>query len=155
ISVKAGDVLGMTTPEDGVGCGFGPSGELFYVSLGTDQPNGSPVTFLSDTGERLNISAVLEPTNAFTLGATQRNKTKGTATLNLTLPNPGKVVGSGNGATVSSAGPARVSKSVGAGQAQLLIKAKGRKRRKLNETGKVKLKVAITYTPTGGDANTQ
>ncbi|HEY6654678.1 MAG TPA: hypothetical protein VI028_11160 [Solirubrobacterales bacterium] len=48
-----------------------------------------------------------------------------------------------------------ISKSVGAGQAQLLIKAKGKKKRKLNETGKAKLNVAITYTPTGGDPNIQ
>ena len=32
---------------------------------------------------------------------------------------------------------------------------KGKKKRKLNETGKVKLNVAITYTPTGGVPSTQ
>jgi hypothetical protein len=37
----------------------------------------------------------------------------------------------------------------------LLIKAMGKKKRKLNETGKVKLNVAVTYTPTGGDPSTQ
>ena len=47
-----------------------------------------------------------------------------------------------------------ISKSVAAGSAQLLIKA-GEKKRKLNKTGKVKLNVAITYTPTGGDPSTQ
>ena len=48
-----------------------------------------------------------------------------------------------------------ISKSVPAGLAQLLIKARGKKQKKLNETGKVKLNVAVTYTPTGGDPNTQ
>lgn len=48
-----------------------------------------------------------------------------------------------------------ISKSVGAGQAQLLITATGKKKRKLNETGKVKLNVAINYTPTGGSPSTQ
>ena len=48
-----------------------------------------------------------------------------------------------------------ISKSVPAGAAQLLIKAKGKKKRKLNETGKVKLNVAITFTPTGGDPSEQ
>ncbi len=33
---------------------------------------------------------------------------------------------------------------------QLLIKAKGKKKRKLNSTGKVKVKPKITYTPAGG-----
>ena len=39
--------------------------------------------------------------------------------------------------------------------AQLLIKAKGKKKRKLNETGKLKLNVTIIYTATGGDPSTQ
>ena len=37
----------------------------------------------------------------------------------------------------------------------MLIKAKGKKKRKLNDTGKVTLNVAVTYTPTGGDPSTQ
>jgi hypothetical protein len=36
-----------------------------------------------------------------------------------------------------------------------LIKAKGKKKKQLNQKGKVKLNVAITYTPTGGDPSTQ
>jgi tripartite motif-containing protein 71 len=95
------------------------------------------------------------PSNAFTLGPISRNKKKGTATINLTLPNPGELTGSGSGVKASSAGRAVTSKSVGAGQAQLLIKATGKKKRKLNETGKVKLSVVVTYTPTGGDPSTQ
>jgi hypothetical protein len=38
---------------------------------------------------------------------------------------------------------------------QLPIKAKGKKKRTLNETGKAKLNVVVTYTPTGGDSSTQ
>jgi hypothetical protein len=95
------------------------------------------------------------PSNAFTLGAVARNKKKGTATLNLILPNPGELTASGNGVSAASAGRAVISKAVGVGPAQLLIKATGKKKRKLNETGKVKLNVVVTYTPTGGDPNTQ
>src|SRR5262245_3707395 len=97
------------------------------------------------------FKAYVNPSNSFSVGAITRNKKKGTATINLTLPNPGELAGSGNGAQVASAGRAVTSKSVGAGQAHLLIKATGKKKRKLNETGKVKLSVAITYTPAGGD----
>ena len=39
------------------------------------------------------------------------------------------------------------------GAVELLIKARGKKKRKLNETGKVKPNV--TFTPTGGDPSTQ
>ncbi len=47
-----------------------------------------------------------------------------------------------------------VSKAVTPGAAKLLIKAKGKKRSTLNATGKVKLNVSVTYTPTGGDPGT-
>jgi len=95
------------------------------------------------------------PSNVFTLGTTQRNRKKGTVTLNITLPNPGELTASGNGVTVASAGQATIARAVSAGPARVLIKAKGRKRAKLNRTGKVKVDVAITYTPTNGTANTQ
>jgi hypothetical protein len=95
------------------------------------------------------------PSNAFTLGAITRNKKKGTVTLALTVPNPGELTGSGNGVKASSTGRAVIGKSVGAGQAQLLVKATGKKKRKLNETGKVTVKPKITYTPTGGDPSSQ
>src|SRR5262249_33976206 len=113
-------------------------------------------TFNPRTNVRANLTAVLNPTNTFTLGAPTRNKKKGTAAITVNdIPNPGELTGSGNGVNASSASGAVISKSVGAGQAQLLIKATGKKKRKLNETGKVKLNVAITYTPTGGDPSTQ
>ena len=44
---------------------------------------------------------------------------------------------------------------MGAGPAQLLIKATGKKKKKLTQKGKVKLNVAVTYAPTGGDPGTQ
>ena len=92
--------------------------------------------------------------NVFSFGQVKRNKHKGTATLAVNVPEPGQLIGSGNGAKVAAAG-ATTSKAVTPGTAQLLIKAKGKKKRKLNETGKVKLSVAVTYTPTGGKPNTQ
>ena len=38
---------------------------------------------------------------------------------------------------------------------KLTIGAKGKKKRALNETGNIKVKSKITYTPTGGDPSTQ
>ncbi len=120
------------------------------LNLGDEAGFSGPVP-----GEKVNVSAVLQPTNAITLGATTLNKKKGTATVNLTLPNPGDLTASGNGVNAASAGHAVISKAVAAGPAQLLIKAKGKKRKALNQTGKVKLNVAITFTPTNGDPATQ
>jgi hypothetical protein len=48
----------------------------------------------------------------------------------------------------------RQSKS-GSGTVSLLVKAKGKSRRKLGRTGSAKLKVAVTFTPSGGDPATQ
>jgi hypothetical protein len=92
--------------------------------------------------------------NEFTIATISRNKKKGTATVTVNLPDAGELVGSGNGVKASSAGGAVTSKSAPAGPAQLVIKAKGKKKRKLARTGKVKLNVAITFTPTGGKAKT-
>jgi hypothetical protein len=92
--------------------------------------------------------------NAFTIVAITRNKKKGTARITGNVPFPGELIASGKGAK-TSAGGAVISKSIGAGQAQLVIKAKGKKRKKLNQKGKAKVNLAITYTATGGSPRTQ
>jgi hypothetical protein len=101
-------------------------------------------------------SVFVKPSNAFTLGKVTRNKKMGTATLTATVPNPGELTGSGEGVKVAGAAGAVISKAVtAAGEVRLLIKAKGRKKRVLDNTGKVKLKITVTYTPTGGTPNSQ
>lgn len=152
VPVKAGDVLGSSAAGFAA-CAFAVPGET-YLYLAGDLPDGAQGTWLSDTGARINISAVVDPTNTFQPGATSRNKKKGTATVSFDLPNPGELSGTGKGAKVSSAG-APTSRVVPAGTATLKVKAKGKKRRTLDATGKVKLKLSITYTPTGGDPATQ
>lgn len=74
----------------------------------------------------MNITAVFEPTNAFTLGKVSRNNKKGTATVSATIPNPGELTGSGKGVKVVSA--AVISKSVTPGEVKLTIKAKSKKK---------------------------
>ncbi len=101
------------------------------------------------------LAALFDPSNTFTLGQLTRNKKRGTATITVNdIPNPGDLTGSGKGATVAST--AVTSKAVTPpGPATLTIKANGKKKRTLTETGKVTLNIAVTYTPTGGSANTQ
>lgn len=154
LTVKPGDLLGLHNLA-------GPMTQCFFTGLAEElfRPDGlgdgQTGTFTHNVfAERLNISAALDPDNSFSLGATIRNKKKGTATLTLNPPNPGELSASGKGVKVSSAG-AMISKAVQAGPAQLLIKAKGKKQKALNENGKVEVKPKITYTPTGGNPNTQ
>jgi hypothetical protein len=154
ITVQPGDILGITNASDSAstntGCGINAFGETDLESP-TDTPLGGQVTFGNSVGAApLDISAVVEPTNTFTLGQATRNKKKGTATLMLQVPNLGELSISGSGATASAG-----SKSVSPGNVGLTIRATGKKRKKLNRTGKVKLAPSITYTPTGGSASTQ
>ncbi len=156
VQVKTGDVLGDSTPPAAGGpaalfLGVPGDQNLFRSNLS----DGASGAFDNDDPDyRVDISAVINPTNSFVAGAVTRNKKKGTATLAFNLPNPGDFSGSGQGAQVASTG-AVTSKAVPAGIATLVVKAKGKKKRKLNEKGKVKLNLAVTYTPTGGDPSTQ
>jgi len=152
-SVVAGQQLGLLIARS--------QGESYTLRDRSDNPcpgqeffsaSGGP--FMAEPIFDFVFAVFVKPTNAFTLGALALNKTKGTATLAVNVPNPGELIGSGNGVKASSAG-AVISKSVGAGQAPLVIKAKGKKKKQLNQKGKVKLSVAVTYTPTGGDPSTQ
>jgi hypothetical protein len=154
IPVEAGDVLGsndqnaFTIPN---ACQFGvPSMESFLQLAATDLSDGAEAPFNPGSGAvRVNIAAQFNPSHLFVLGAVTKHKKAGTATITATLPNPGQATLSGKGVKSASAVAPTAS------DVQLLIKATGKKKRKLNDTGKVKLNVAITYTPTGGDPSTQ
>jgi hypothetical protein len=157
VAVKAGDVLGNSVPPaaGAPGCGFDVFGETFLFGIG-NLPDGASGDFESTTNARINVSAVVSPSNTFALGKVKRNQDKGTATLTVSVPNPGELVLAGKGVKRASAAGAVVAKTVTApGDVKLKIRAKGKKKRKLNETGKVKVKPTITYTPTSGDPNTQ
>jgi hypothetical protein len=157
IPVQPGDVLGA----------FAPSGAVTTIVTGTPQDKflnrsspaglgfGEEAGFVESTGGRVNLSAVLVPSNTVSVGSTALNKKKGTATLNLTLPNPGELTATGSGASAASEGRAEISKAAGPGPAQLLVKATGKKRKTLNAKGKVNLTLAITYTPANGNPATR
>lgn len=164
IPVMPGDVLGLWVPDraadDSVGCSFSAPGDSFLRRSGdlADGQSGAFATSTSTLNRRVNVSAVLEPSNSFTLGDLDRNRKKGTATLDVIVPNPGQLDLSGKGVKRAADGGTRVTTAATvptAGTVELLIKAKGRKKRKLREKGKVKMQVNVAYTPTGGAAATQ
>jgi hypothetical protein len=160
VAVKAGDVVGLNTVNASTAL---PNACLFDASPGDSHgfrafslADGESGIFEFSPGRRVNVLAVFVPSNSFTLGKAKLNKKKGTATLTVDVPNPGELTGSGKGVKVASAAGAVTSKTVTApGKVKLTIKAKGKKKGTLNETGKVKVKPKITYTPTGGDPTTQ
>jgi DNA-binding beta-propeller fold protein YncE len=100
----------------------------------------------------------VSPSNKFRFGKLVRNTRKGTAKLTVILPGPGALTLSGKGIVNQSPASARrvpVNPTGGTGNMKLLIKAKGKKREKLTETGEVKLKAKISFTPSGGTRNTK
>jgi hypothetical protein len=158
IAVKGGDLVGIHSDTPAWGCGTDSvPGDVAQYRGGNlaDGASGDFATY-SDLviGLRLNVSAVVNPTNTFSLGTITRNVRKGTATLTVNVPNPGELTGSGKGVKVASA--AVTSKTVSApGAVKLTIRAKGKKKKKLNLTGKVKVRPKIKFTPTGGDSASQ
>jgi hypothetical protein len=96
------------------------------------------------------------PPNAFTLGKPKLNTKKGTANEPVTVPGPGDLTLSGKGVATQRPARAAASRAVSAaGPVMLLVKPKGKIRRKLNQTGQEKVKVTVTYVPTGGSPNAQ
>jgi hypothetical protein len=156
VAVKAGDVLGLNSFSGTPNCSFVAPGDSYLrlPGAGGDLANGESGSFSETvTDRRLNISAVLDPSNTLTFSKVVRNKKKGTATLTANIPNPGQLDYSGTGLKIAE--KSAVKTVTAAGPVKFLIKAKGKKRGKLNETGKVKVVPKFTFTPTGGIARTQ
>jgi hypothetical protein len=180
IPVQAGDLIGLRPVTIGLPCirGMSPGYSYSAYVMGNDLAPGTTATFNPPVPTvQIDIAANLEPdgdgdgfgdetqdrclgvpgpmdgcpSNLFTFGKLKRNTDRGTAVLTINVPNPGELTAAGKGV----AGTAGISKAVAAGSASLLIRATGKKKRKLNDTGKVKLNAKISYTPTGGTANTQ
>jgi Domain of unknown function (DUF4214) len=97
--------------------------------------------------------------NHFTFSKQTLNPHTGTAILRIALPGPGSLSFGGRGVALRLlALPARLSalqtKSItAAGTVKLLVKAKGKTRRRLRRKGSARVRVALTFTPTGGTPN--
>ncbi len=152
LEVKPGDVLGLDSSGTNfpTACGFVVTGETGEALTGATPPpaDGETGMFFSNPGDRVNISAQFDPSNAFSFAETTRNKKKGRATTTVNIPGPGTVAVGGKGLKVES----RTSE---AGAVALGIIPNKKTRKKLLAKGKARVTASFTYTPTGGSANTQ
>jgi hypothetical protein len=109
---------------------------------------------VTDNELNAGVDAVSIASNGFSIGKAALNKKKGTARIPVTVPDAGSLKVSGNGVS-GKAKLASKAVQVSGGTVTLLIRPSGKTKGKLNETGKAKVKAAITYTPTGLTANTE
>ena len=86
----------------------------------------------------------------FRLGRVHRNLRKGTAKLVVKVPAAGVLKVKGGKVKKT-----RAAGEVKGGRVKLLIKPKGKARRKLSRSGKLKVKVWVSYQPAGGEKGTQ
>ena len=125
----------------------GEPAERFQVALSDATGDAA----LAQGGSIANVTiARSEPDNRFTLGQAIK-KRNGSAEIPVTVPGPGQLTSDDAGAkdqlkTVSTAASA-------AGTIILKVKPSKSTKRKLRRGKKVKLTAKITFTPTGGSAN--
>ena len=100
---------------------------------------------------RLNLRAVLVPSNGFTITAIHRNRRKGTATLTAEVPNPGLVTIAGKG--LKKRRPAKTL-SV-ARPVSFAVAVRGKRAHRLARKGKLGVPVTVTFAPAGGDPSSQ
>jgi hypothetical protein len=116
--------------------------------------------FGDDTQDKCPVDRTTQTLCQFSFGKLKRNKKRGTAVLPVTVPGAGTLSLSGRGVAGQQASTSRAASAGGravasASTVNLVVKGKGKKRKTLNKTGKVKLNLAITYTPTGGDPSSK
>jgi hypothetical protein len=149
IAVRSGDIIGLNESGDANSCTFPVFGDG-VLSRGGSLGVGTSGAFLPLSNVRLNLSAVLVPSNDFTVASIKRDPKHGTATLNLNVPNPGVVTFSGK------AMKKRPSKNVAvAGSVHFAISPVGQRKRKLEKRGKLTVLPTLTFFPAGGDPASQ
>jgi len=152
VGVQPGDVIGLSfsVAPPAKAWSFAVPGEAFLRRSG-NLADGQSGAFDPNPDFRVNVTAVFDPTNAFTLRGIILHRKNGTAELKLRVPNPGELAISGKGVK----GLTRAVTVTSPHTVRLPITSTGKKRAKLNQTSRVRVTAKVTYTPTGGDPSTQ
>ncbi len=109
----------------------------YRVTVASQDAAGTPVA----AGGTISIL----PSNDFSIGGLSLSRKKGTGALAVTVPGPGKLVLSGKGVEKATK---RVKR---ARRVKLPIRARGKALKALKKRGKVRLPLAIAFTPDGGN----
>jgi hypothetical protein len=145
IAVRSGDMIGLNESGGLNSCTFPQSGDGVLSRLGDLSP-GASGAFAPENDVRLNLSAILAPSNDFAIVAITRDRKQGSAKVIVNVSNPGVITMTGKGLKK------RVSKNIAVARTvHFQIASAGVRKRKLERTGKVTLTPTLTFTPTGGD----
>lgn len=145
IPVRSGDMIGINESGAPNSCTFVLPGDSVLSHPG-DLSDGAAGEFSAVEDVRLNLSAVLVPSNEFTLGTVTRDRRRGSASLTAYVSNPGLVTISGKGLK------RQVAKTVAVpGPVPFQIASAGSFKRRLERKGKVAVNPTVTFYPAGGD----
>ena len=153
LTVSSGDLIGMSASGMDNNCRFGSTGDFVFARAGSlsDRSSGTFPPGSAFMNSRLNLSAILVPTNSFRFVGVSRDRRRGTATVEIDVSNPGTVTLAGKGLTAK-----RATKTVAVARVvSFRIAVTGKRKKKLNRKGRVLVQVNATFTPTGGDPATQ
>lgn len=135
---------GGTAVPDATGTSFTPSASGAYACRAF-------ASNFAGTGTATSATFVVPAADAplprgFRLGRLAKNKKKGTATLTVVVGGAGTVILRGHGVKRA------IAKSRGAAKLKLPIEPKGGARKRLVKRGRTKLRLVLTFTPSGGRA---
>jgi hypothetical protein len=131
--------------------GDGATADGALVLHAYSAPGAYPVTVTATDAGGTSVTATgttrVKARNDFTIGKLSRNRRKGTATLAVTVPEPGSTVVSGKGMKKATVKAAR------GGTLKLPLKAAAKGLKRLKRSGRLKAQLKIAYSPEGGDTN--
>jgi hypothetical protein len=146
IAVRSGDMIGVNERGAPNSCTFVMSGDSVLSHPG-DLAYGAAGEFSAVDDVRLNLSAVLAPSNDFTLGTVTLDRRRGSASVTAYVSNPGLVTISGRGLKKRN-----VEKTIAVpGPVPFQIAAAGSFKRRLERKGRVTIIPTVTFYPTGGE----
>ena len=142
LPIRAGDFVGLNATALQTPLIDTPATELYWNA--PTLADGQTAQGTAGTRE-VAVQAIVDPTNTVTFGAITRHRKKGTATVTMTVPNPGTFSYGGSCAKV--AGPSNVAAP---GDFQLIVKACGKQKKRLTRKGKVRVAFNVGFTPVDG-----
>jgi PKD domain len=145
-SATSFDVWPAGPPTFAFGDGAATAGTTVFHAFAAPGTYTVTVTAADALGKSASTarSVLVRARNYFRIGKLKRNRRKGTATLLITVPEPGTL-------TVNGRWVKRVRKRVRPGTARIPLRAVGKGLRRLRARGRLRVRLRIAYAPVGGD----